>query len=73
MTGGGWCTGDVRGTYGCEMWKSIRARVEKFFGQVAYAVGEGHCIRFWYYSWSGNPPLKDMFPNLFARSRSKEA
>ena len=73
MTRGGWCIGDVRGTYGCEMWKSIRARAEKFFGQVVHDVGEVHCIRFWYYPWSGNPILKDMFLDLFACSQSKEA
>ena len=69
---GGWCTRDVRGTHGCGLWKNIRARAESFFRQVEYAVGEGHCIRFWYDPRSGPIPLKDLYPDLFACAVSKE-
>ena len=55
------------------MWKSIREGAEKFFGQVVYNVGEGHHINFWHDPWCGSNPLKDLFPDLFTRSRSKEA
>ena len=29
---GGWCTRIVRGTHGCQMWKSIREGADKFIG-----------------------------------------
>lgn len=54
------------------MWKSIREGAEKFFGQVVCNVGEGDHISFWHDPWCGSNPLKDLFPNLFTRSRSKE-
>ena len=41
--------------------------------QVLHDMGEGHCIRFQYDPWSGHTPLKDLFPNLFVCSLSKEA
>ena len=69
---GGWCTRIVRGTHGCGMWKSIRG-LEKFFGQVMYNVGEGDRISFWHDPWCGSNLLKDLFPDLFTRFRSKEA
>ena len=31
-------------------------------------MGAGHHIQFWYNPWSGHPPLKDLYPNLFACS-----
>ena len=43
---GGWCTRGVRGMHGCGMWKGIRKVAKKFFGQIVYHVGEGHCVRF---------------------------
>ena len=36
-------------------------------------MGEGHHIHFWYNPWRGLIPLKDLYPNLFACSVSKEA
>ena len=38
-----------------------------------YVVGEGHRIRFWHDPWSGHIPLKNLFPDQYACSRSKEA
>ena len=35
--------------------------------------GKGHRIRFWYDPWSGPIPLKDLYPDLFARAISKGA
>lgn len=54
------------------MWKSIRAGVENFFGQVVYDVGEGQRIWFWCDPWCGHT-LKDLFLYLIACSQSKEA
>ena len=31
MANGGWCSRGVRGTYGCGMWKGIRAGAESFY------------------------------------------
>ena len=73
VANGGWCTRGVRGTYGCGMWKSITAGAESFFEQVVYIAGEGHRIRIWHGRWSGHAPLKDLFPDLFTCSLSKEA
>ena len=73
VANGGWCTRGVRGTYGCGMWKSITAGAESFFGQVVYIAGEGHRIRIWHDPWSGQASLKDLFPDLFTCSLSKEA
>ena len=53
----GWCTRGVRGTHECRTWKNIRAGAKSFFGQVVYATGDGHCIRFWHDPWSGHIPL----------------
>ena len=50
-----WCM--LRGTHGCRTWKNIRAGAKSFFGQVVYATGDGHCIRFWHDPWSGHIPL----------------
>ena len=55
------------------MWKSITAGAESFFRQVVYIAGEGHHIRIWHDPWSGHAPLKDLFPDLFTCSLSKEA
>ena len=71
-TRGGWCTRIVRGTHGCVMWKSITEGAKKFFGQIVYNVGEGDRISFWHDPWCGSNPLKDLFPNLFTHSQSKE-
>ena len=70
---GGWCTRGVRGSYGRGMWKGISTVAERFFGQIVYVVGEGHRIRFWHDPWSGHIPLKNLFPDQYACSRSKEA
>ena len=67
------CTRIVRGTHGCGMWKSIREGPEKFFGQIAYNVGEGHRISFQHAPCCVITPLKERFPYLFNCSLSKEA
>ena len=73
VNSGGWCTRDVRGTYGYGMWKNIRVGAESFFRQVEYVVDEGHRIRFWYNPWNVPIHLKDLYPDLFSYSVSKES
>ena len=73
MNSGGWCTRDVRGTYGYGMWKNIRVGAESFFRQVEYVADEGHHIRFWYNPWNVPIHLKDLYPDLFSYSVSKES
>ena len=47
---------------------------DSFFQHVAFEVGEGNQIRFWYDLWSGDLPLKDLHPDLFECSKEdKEA
>ena len=58
---------------GCGMWRSIKEGSEKFFGQIMYNVGEGCRVSFWHDLWSGPIPLKELFPAMFACTKSKEA
>ena len=70
---GGWCTGGVRGSHGCGMWRSIKEGIEKFFSQILYNVGEGCCVSFWHDPWSGPIPSKELFSAMFACFLFKEA
>ena len=36
-------------------------------------VGDGSCILFWHDKWTGDVPLKILYPKLFLRLAKKEA
>ena len=45
-----------------------------FFQHVAFEVGEGNQIRFWYDLWSGDLPLEDLYLDPFeSLEEDKEA
>ena len=58
---------------GCGMWRSIKEVSDKFFSQIMYNVGEGCRVSFWHDPSSGPIPLKELFPAMFACTKSKEA
>ena len=40
---------------------------------MVYVVGEGICIQFWHYPWSGPISLKELYSELFACAMVQEA
>jgi hypothetical protein len=42
--GGGWCTKDVKGSYGVSLWKSIRQGWVCFLPFISYSVGSGDSV-----------------------------
>jgi hypothetical protein len=45
----------------------------KFFQHVEIRVGDGSCTRLWHDCWCGDPPLKEVFPVLFACAGDRDA
>ena len=70
---GGWCSNGVQGTYGICLWKNIRKGWDSFCSLVAFKVGDGANIKFWFDTWCGRTPLKDVFPELFGIANNKES
>ena len=70
---GGWCSKEVKGSYGLCLWKSIRKEWETFSNHLYMQVGDGVRIRFWQDRWRGEEPLKVTFPELFSIAREKDA
>jgi hypothetical protein len=69
----GWSTAVPHGPHGVSLWKNIRGGWAKFERFIYFKVGNGARIRFWYDTWCGDYPLKDIFPDLYCIARDKEA
>ena len=65
VVNGGWCTSQVRGSYGCGLWKGIMMGWDQFHKHLRFTMGKGDRVRLWHDCWCGDMALKDAFPNLF--------
>jgi hypothetical protein len=63
---GGWCTKEVKDSYGVSLWKSIHRGWPSFSNHLFYLVGDGSRVKFWHDRWCGDTPLKEAFPELFS-------
>ena len=70
---GGWCTKSVFGAYGVCLWKFIRSGWLNFSKFIRYDVGDGTRVKFWDDVWCRDCPLKEVFPDLYNISRSRDA
>ena len=70
---GGWCSCQVRGSYGCSLWKGIMIGWDQFHKHLRFTVGRGDRVRLWHDCWCGDMALKDIFPNLFECASHKDA
>ena len=70
---GGWCTRACSRARGCGLWRSISEGWETFAKHFSIVVGDGSRILFWHDKWTGDVPLKSLYPQLFVRSANKEA
>uniref|UniRef100_A0A2N9J2H5 Reverse transcriptase domain-containing protein n=1 Tax=Fagus sylvatica TaxID=28930 RepID=A0A2N9J2H5_FAGSY len=69
---GGWRTKDIRGAYGCGLWKGIMAGWDNYFQHVEFGVGKGDRVRFWKDKWCGDIILMERFPLLFTCSTHRD-
>ena len=67
------CTKVCRRTHGCGLWTSIHERWESFSKHLSFVVGEGTRIHFWHDRWIGDNTLKDLYPELYVCSATKDA
>ena len=70
---GGWCTRACSRAHGCGLWSSISEGWEPFTKHLSFVLGDGACILFWHDKWTGDVPLKILYPQLFLCSANKEA
>ena len=70
---GGWCTRACSRAHGCGLWRSISEEWDTFTKHFSFVVGDGSRILFWHDKWTGDVPLKILYPQLFLCSANKEA
>ena len=70
---GGWCTRACRRAHGCGLWQTISEGWDTFARHFSFVVEDGSCILFWHDKWTGDVPLKILYPQLFLCSANKEA
>ncbi len=63
VEGRGWRTRPMKGTHGCSLWKGSIVGWDNFHSYILFDVG--NWVQFWHNKWSGDSPLKEMFPLLF--------
>ena len=63
----------VQGPYRVCLWQSIKNGWDTLHRFVSFKVGDGLSIKFWHDFWSREPPLKDIFPELFCVACNRDA
>ena len=69
---GGWCTCEVRGSYGIGLCREIRKEWEILLPMAAILVGDGRWVQFWKDIWCEEEALFTSFPSLFALAAHKD-
>ncbi|XP_050259853.1 uncharacterized protein LOC126704908 [Quercus robur] len=59
--------------YGVCLWKFIRSGGGNFSKFIQYEVGDGTRVKFWDDVWCRDHPLKEVFPDLYNISRTRDA
>ena len=59
--------------HGVCLWKSIRKGWLNFSKFLRYDVDDGTRVKFWVDVWCRNRPLKELFPDLYNISRTRDA
>lgn len=68
---GVWCSGDLRGGFGMDLWKEIRKKWVTPHSSACLGVG-GNRLRFWEDVWSREDGLQVTFPTLYELAAHKE-
>ena len=61
---GGWCTRACSRAHGCGLWRSSSEGWETIAKHFSVVVGDGSHILFWHDKWTGDVPLKSLYPYL---------
>ena len=67
---GGWCTRACSRAHGHGLWWSISEGWETIAKHFPVVVGDGSRILFWHDKWTGDVPLKSLYPQLFVDRKS---
>lgn len=65
-----WITKEVKGPYGCTVWRTISNQWQVFWDKVEITVGNGSKTEFWENQWIGGPSLKSTLPVLCIVSKN---
>ena len=68
-----WTSQPVRPSYGCSLWKAIRAGLDSFNRFVDFGVGDDRWIRFTHDGWDVDMNLASLNPQLFQKATNKDA